>query len=149
MDTLAESMDLVRNLLASEQLAVLSTQYDGQPYSNLVAFSYTDNLKYLIFVTSRNTRKYSNVLEDDRVAVLVDSRRHDTSDFQGVMAVTALGTAEECTASERGELLRVYLAKHPHLEGFASNQSNALIKIRISDYIIAGFDSVRSLHIWD
>jgi len=149
MDTLAESMDLVGHLLASERLAVLSTQYGGQPYSNLIAFAYTDNLKYLIFVTSRNTRKYGNVLADKRVAVLVDSRKHDTSDFKGAMAITALGTAEEGTGSEREELLRVYLAKHPHLEGFANNRSSALIKISISDYIIARFDSVRSLHIGD
>ncbi len=149
MDTLAESMDLVRHLLASEQLAVLSTQYGGQPYSNLIAFAYTDDMKYLIFVTSRNTRKYGNVLADKRVAVLVDSRRHDTSDFEGAMAITALGAAEEATGSERNQLLPVYLAKHPHLEDFVNNQSNALIKISISDYIIARFDSVRTLHISD
>ena len=149
MDTLAESMDLVRHLLASEQLAVLSTQYGGQPYSNLIAFAYTDNMKYLIFVTSRNTRKYDNVSADKRVAVLVDSRRRDTSDFQGVAAITALGTAQEATGSERSQLLQVYLAKHPHLEDFVNNQSNALIKISISDYIIARFDSVRTLHISD
>ena len=149
MDTLAESMDLVRHLLASEQLAVLSTQYGGQPYSNLIAFAYTDNMKCLIFVTSRNTRKYGNVLADKRVAVLVDSRRHDISDFKGAMAITALGAAEEATGSERNQLLQVYLAKHPHLEDFVNNQSNALIKISISDYIIARFDSVRTLHISD
>jgi len=149
MDTLAESMDLVRHLLASEQLAVLSTQYGGQPYSNLIAFAYTDNMKYLIFVTSRNTRKYGNVLADKRVAVLVDSRRHDTSDFEDAMAITALGVAEEATGSERNQLLAVYLAKHPHLEDFVNNQSNALIKISVSDYIIARFDSVRTLHISD
>jgi uncharacterized protein YhbP (UPF0306 family) len=149
MDTLAESMDLVRHLLGSQQLAVLSTQYGGQPYSNLIAFAYTDDMKYLIFVTSRNTRKYGNVLADRRVAVLVDSRRHDISDFKGAMAITALGAAEEATGSERSQLLQVYLAKHPHLEDFVNNQSNALIKISISDYIIARFDSVRTLHISD
>lgn len=149
METMAESMKLVRHLFASQQLAVLSTQYGGQPYCNLVAFAYTDNLKHLIFVTNRKTRKYSNVLADKRVAVLVDSRKHPMSDFQGAMAITALGTAGEATGSEREQLLQVYLAKHPHLEDFANNRSSALIKISIIDYIIARFDSVRSLHIGD
>jgi uncharacterized protein YhbP (UPF0306 family) len=149
LDALDKSAGLVRHLFASEQLAVLSTHYGGQPYSNLVAFAYTDDLKHLIFVTSRNTRKYDNVSADKRVAVLVDSRRRDTSDFQGVAAITALGTAQEATGGEREELLRVYLAKHPHLEAFANNKSSALIKISISDYIIARFDSVSSLHIDD
>jgi nitroimidazol reductase NimA-like FMN-containing flavoprotein (pyridoxamine 5'-phosphate oxidase superfamily) len=149
MDTLAEPMDLVRHLFASEQLAVLSTQYGGQPYSNLIAFAHTDNLKQLLFVTNRETRKYGNVLADKKVALLVDSRKNYTSDFESAVAITALGTAEEATGSEREQLLQVYLAKHPHLKDFVNNESNALIRISISDYIIARFDTVRSLHISD
>ena len=149
METLAQSMDLVRHLFQSQQLAVLSTQCGGQPYSNLIAFAHTDNLKQLLFVTNRETRKYGNLLADKKVAVLVDSRKHHTSDFESAVAITALGTAEEATGSERKQLLQVYLAKHPHLEDFVNNQSNALIRISISDYIIARFDSARSVHISD
>jgi hypothetical protein len=33
----AEVLKIIRNLLASQRLAVLSTQNQGQPYSNLVS----------------------------------------------------------------------------------------------------------------
>ena len=45
MQDSSETLALVRNLLESQKLAVLSTQDHGQPYSNLIAIAATDNLK--------------------------------------------------------------------------------------------------------
>jgi hypothetical protein len=56
MEEIAEVWTIVRELLESQRLAVLSTQGQVQPYSNLVAFAATPDLKYLIFATARATR---------------------------------------------------------------------------------------------
>jgi nitroimidazol reductase NimA-like FMN-containing flavoprotein (pyridoxamine 5'-phosphate oxidase superfamily) len=61
-------------LLRTQQLGVLSTQYKGQPYASLVAFAATEDAKYLLFATTRSTRKYANMESDSRVAMLIDSR---------------------------------------------------------------------------
>ncbi len=86
---------LLKDLLSSQPLAVLATQSNGQPYGNLVAFAATEDLKSLLFATVRNTRKFSNITTDPRVAMVMDSRTNQRIDFRRAVAVTATGIAEE------------------------------------------------------
>ena len=141
-----EISELVRSLLASQRFAVIATESEGQPYSNLVAFAEADNLRSLLFVTGRNTRKYSNTLTSKRVSVLIDDRTNRPSDLKRAIAVTALGTIEEVAANCRGRLAAIYLSKHPQLEDFLRRPSSALMRVAVTDYIVAGFETVRRLH---
>lgn len=77
MGKLAEYGYLINPSLMSQHLAVLATYYNGQPYSNLAAFAVADNLKHIFFVTSKNTRKYDNIRENKKVAMLIDSRKNE------------------------------------------------------------------------
>jgi nitroimidazol reductase NimA-like FMN-containing flavoprotein (pyridoxamine 5'-phosphate oxidase superfamily) len=149
MEDFSGPRELLKWLFASQQLAVLATEDEGQPYGNLVAFAETDDLKHLIFVTSRNTQKYANVTENAKVALLIDSRRNQISDFHKAVAVTAIGAAEESTLNERELLSRVYVAKHPHLAEFMDRPDSAVIKITVRDYVVAGFDKAQSVHLSD
>lgn len=81
----------IRALFSSQLLCVLSTYNQGQPYTNLVAFAETPDLKSLIFATNRNTNKYRNAMLNSDVAVLIDSRTNTDSDFHDALAVTAMG----------------------------------------------------------
>ena len=146
MGNTEETSEVVRNLLASQRFAVLATQSEGQPYSNLVAFAEADNLRSLLFVTGRDTKKYSNTIASKRVAILVDNRTNQPSDLDKAVAVTALGTIEEVSTDYRGYLSAIYLSKHPQLEGFLRKPSNALMRVAVTDYIVASFESVRHLH---
>jgi nitroimidazol reductase NimA-like FMN-containing flavoprotein (pyridoxamine 5'-phosphate oxidase superfamily) len=141
-----ETSGLVRSLLASQRFAVIATESEGQPYSNLVAFAEADNLRSLLFVTGRDTKKYSNTIASKRVAVLVDNRTNQPSDLDKAVAVTALGTIEEVSTDYKGYLSAIYLSKHPQLEGFLRNPSSALMRVAVIDYIVAGFETVRHLH---
>jgi nitroimidazol reductase NimA-like FMN-containing flavoprotein (pyridoxamine 5'-phosphate oxidase superfamily) len=141
-----EISELIRNLLTSQRFAVLATESEGQPYSNLVAFAEADNLRSLLFVTGRDTKKYSNTPASKRVAVLVDNRTNQASDLDRAVAVTALGTIEEVATDYRGYLSAIYLSKHPQLEDFLSKPSNALMRVAVTDYIVASFESIRHLH---
>jgi nitroimidazol reductase NimA-like FMN-containing flavoprotein (pyridoxamine 5'-phosphate oxidase superfamily) len=141
-----EISELVRTVLASQRFAVLATESEGQPYSNLVAFAEADNLRSLLFVTGRDTKKYSNTIASKRVAVLVDNRTNQASDLDKAVAVTALGTIEEVAKDYRGYLSAIYLSKHPQLEDFLRNPSTALMRVAVTDYIVASFESVRRLH---
>ena len=94
MEDVSALRQQVKRLCASQKLCVLATQYDGQPYSNLVAFAETGELRNLIFVTSRSTRKYANSISNRKVAVMIDSRKNRTADFKTALAVTAIGVRE-------------------------------------------------------
>ena len=147
MSNPSEAKELIRQIVESQRFAVLATQFEGQPYSNLVAFAEAEDLRSLLFVTSRNTRKYSNTLASKKVAVLVDSRTNQASDLNNAIAITALGTIEEVAADNKDYLSGIYLSKHPQLKEFLYKPSNALMRIAVTDYIVATFESVSHLRI--
>lgn len=138
----------LQSLFESQRLAVLATQNEGQPYTSLVAFAASKNLRHLFFATTRATRKFANLLADPRVAMLVDSRSNVVSDFRWAMAVTATGKAEEIEGREREEASKLYLDKHAHLDDFVSSPSCALIKIPVERYYVATrFQNVIEVHV--
>jgi uncharacterized protein YhbP (UPF0306 family) len=141
MENGEELAGFVKRIFAVQRFAVLATQYEGQPYCNLVAFAEADNLKSLIFVTSRETRKYTNTQASNKVAVLIDSRMNDISDLKSAVAVTAIGIIEE-VIDNKGYLSEIYCSKHPELKDFFYNPSNALMKVAVTDYIVATFERV-------
>jgi nitroimidazol reductase NimA-like FMN-containing flavoprotein (pyridoxamine 5'-phosphate oxidase superfamily) len=147
MENLEELSDLIKRVLASQRFAVLATQSEGQPYGNLIAFAEAENLRSLLFVTSRNTRKYSNILVSKKVAVLIDNRTNQALDLNNAVAITALGTIEEATTRNKRHLSDIYLSEHPQLKDFLYKPSNAMMKVSVTDYIVATFQSVRHVPI--
>ena len=133
----------VRELLDGQSLAVLATQGGGQPYTSLVAFCPSRDLKNILFATTRSTRKYANLSEQPRVALLVDNRGNKASDFLDAMAVTALGFARELEGEEEAGFRKIYLEKHPHLVDFISSPDCALFAVRVSKlYMVSRFQNV-------
>jgi len=146
MNDTPELLAVIRNLLESQKLAVLATQNHGQPYSNLIAIAATADMKYLLFATTRATRKYANLMADPRVAVLVDNRKNDVTDFAEASALTALGKVWELQGLERQRLLDVYLKKHPYLSDFVAAPTCALLRIKVDKYIVVSqFQDVREI----
>ena len=138
----------LKGLFGFQRLAVLATQNEGQPYTNLVAFTTSEDLKQLFFATTRATRKYANLTADSRVAMLIDNRSNEATDFRYAMAITAIGKVEEIKGHEREEASKLYLNKHPHLEEFVSSPSCALLRISVDRYYVASrFQEVTEVHV--
>ena len=134
-------LEIVKRIMASQFLAALASIEQNHPYSNLVAFAETDDLQAIVFVTSRYTRKFGNIMANENVSLLIDNRINQISDFSKAVALTAIGKAGEALEYERKDLLSIYLAKQPHLKNFLNSPNSALIVVNISEYIIAGFDT--------
>lgn len=133
----------LKNLFESQRLAVLATQDHKQPYGNLVAFAATRDLKHLLFATSRSTRKYSNISKNPRIAMVIDNRSNQETDFSKAMAVTAVGKVREIKGSTRGQYQRLYLFKHPYLKEFLLSPNCALLKMEVEMYyIVSQFQNV-------
>jgi hypothetical protein len=45
----AQPIDLIKDIFNTQYFAVLTSDERGQPYSNLIAFAGTDDLKSLVF----------------------------------------------------------------------------------------------------
>lgn len=139
---------VLRELLDSQRLAVLSTHRSGQPYASLVAFTGSGDLRFLYFATPRSTRKFSNLQNDDRIALLITSSSNSPTDFHEAMAVTVVGRAREISGPEKQPALSRYLAKHPYLEEFAGSPSSAFVQVEARTYILVkNFQHVMELHL--
>ena len=147
MEEIAEVWTVIRELLESQSLAVLSTQMSGRPYSNLIAFAASGDLKDIVFATPRASRKYANLIAEPRVSLLIDNRSNQEADFAQASAVTVLGTATEALDSDREKYLRLYLHKHPYLKEFVTAPSCALMQVKTEKFIVVSrFQEVREIY---
>ena len=148
MERTAQLREFLKDLFSSQRLAVLATQSRGRPYGNLVAFMATDDLKHLLFATTRATRKFVNISKNPKVAMVVDNRSNEESDFHQAAAVTATGVVKEVEGPEKERFQKLYLSKHPYLKDFVSSPTCALLKVEVETYTIVNrFQNVVELHI--
>ena len=138
---------ILEHLLKSQNLAVLATHNHGQPYTSLVAFAGSEELKALYFVTGQATRKHANLTGDPRAAMMIDNRSNTPADIADAMAATATGSVDMLSENERVKFLNIYLQKHPHLAEFAKSPSTRLIRLNVLCYSgVSRFQNVVELH---
>jgi nitroimidazol reductase NimA-like FMN-containing flavoprotein (pyridoxamine 5'-phosphate oxidase superfamily) len=148
MQDIQQLKETIKALFDSQRLAVLATQGDVRPYGSLVAFAATEDMKNLLFATTRATRKYANLLKNRGVALVMDTRTNQTADFADAAAVTALGDVEEIADHEEQELANIYLDKHPYLREFIASPTTALLRVNVKTYImVSRFQNVQELHV--
>ena len=145
----AENIQMqIKDLFTSQKLAVVSTQSNEQPYASLVAFVGTEDLRNIYLVTPKTTRKFANLSDNPRVAVLINSSTNRAADFHRAISVTAVGVAEELSGTDREKMLPLYLAKHPYLEEFAKSPTCALVRVTArSYYLVRNFQKVMEYHL--
>lgn len=114
----------------TQRHAVLATVSDGQPYTSLVAFAMTPDMKQAVFATPRNTAKYRNILANNRVALLIDTRSNTDASYMKSEAVTVIGTARPVRRGrKREELSGILIRKHPALRKFVLATTTAVIVV--------------------
>jgi general stress protein 26 len=140
---------IVSDLLKNQKLGVLATDLDGLPYTSLIAFASTDDLKSIVFSTLKDTRKFSNMIKNPRVTLLIDNRSNQSADFYEAIAAAAQGSVEEIYDSEN-KFKKLYLSKHPYLEEFVNSPNCALMKLKIEKYhYVSRFQDVKILELGD
>jgi nitroimidazol reductase NimA-like FMN-containing flavoprotein (pyridoxamine 5'-phosphate oxidase superfamily) len=130
-----EVEDEIKHLVNSQSFAVLSTQGEGQPYASLISFAASNDLKYMIFATQTQTRKYGLLLKSDKIALMVDNRANSPPSINKISAVTVTGRSrilEDPTESEKWS--KLLLEKHPYLKSFVKTPSTSLVLIKVYRY---------------
>ncbi len=140
----------VHQLLASQRLAALSTSDKGNPYASLVAYSFSSDLRFIYFATTRATRKYGNLMSQPRVAFLIDSRTNQVEDFHQAAAVTVLGRCEEVAEETKQHAAELFIERHPYLQEFVEAPTTAFFSVSVDKYIyVSRFQEVFELRIAD
>jgi len=133
---------------AEEQFGVLATDDAGIPYTSLISYALTPDLKMAIFATPKGTRKYTNILHSAQVSILLDNRSKSKNRLLTTEAVTIIGIAKYVRRGKVWqELAEIFLRKHPDLEEFLNSPTTALIAVEISRYIHVG--RFQTLSVWD
>jgi nitroimidazol reductase NimA-like FMN-containing flavoprotein (pyridoxamine 5'-phosphate oxidase superfamily) len=120
----------LRFMNSTQRHAVLATVSDGQPYTSLVAFAMTPDMKNVVFATPRKTAKYRNILRNSRVALLIDTRSNTDAAYMKSEAVTVVGTAVPIRRGRKRESLSgILIEKHPALRRFVQEKTTAIIVV--------------------
>ena len=143
MNTEIDIRPALRALLESQRFAALATDDHGQPFVSLMAFVVTEDLRHLVILTERTTRKYANLQSNPRVALLIDDRENRGSDTEDSVVVTAIGEAQELDPVIGAPLLEVFLTRHPYLAAFAASPTCAIVRVNVSSYqLVSRFQQV-------
>lgn len=148
MKDIGQLKSKLSTLFVEQYFAVLATRSNDQIHTTLVAFAATDDLKTIFLCTPRATRKYANLKRNPSVSLLVHNSSNVATDIRQSIAVTVSGTAEEVSANRLNDARAVYLAKQPHMAGFASSPNTAIVMVTVSRFdVVAHFQDVTILEI--
>jgi len=124
--------------------AVLATESDGQPYTSMIAFALSPDKKGIVFITPQKTRKYKNILKNNHVSLLIDTRSNTEKDYMTAESLTILGEAFPVRKGGKwSELTKVLIRKHPKLNEIIHSAETKLILVKITRCIhVSRFQTV-------
>ena len=103
----------IRKLCEEQSFAVLATQGEGQPYASLIGFASSQDLKYLVFATPKETRKFSLLEKNSHVSFLLDNRSTQPDSINLVSALTVTGRVRVLSDKEEMEAWsKILVRKH-------------------------------------
>jgi general stress protein 26 len=119
--------------LHTQKYAVIATNNEKIPYTNIVAFAASQGLGNIFFATKSDSTKYFNLLNNPCVSILIDNRKNLASDIKKARAVAA--EAEAKGIKENKEKFKELLRKrHPELSGFLNEPNCELFKLEVKKY---------------
>ncbi len=135
--------EYIKSVILNETFAILSSEGKGKPHASLVASTAYNELKSLLFATYKNTRKYENILQNPKVAVLFDNRSCEIKSSKEIVVITAFGVANEIVAENLSAAKEAHLKKHHDLKEFIASTDCALFEVQVDAYqIVKGIENV-------
>jgi len=140
--------DEVVEVLRTSKLCYLATQADGNPHLSLMNFTYSRPDEVIILSTRRNTKKFFQIIDNPKVAILVHDFPNDevslyaSSKEQKVCekkkerkqwSITLNGTAEATTDGEpiTEKYRELHMENNPDYKQFIIGEDIAVLIIRI------------------
>ncbi len=133
--TMAQVEAETRELCLEQPFAVLATQGEGQPYTNLISFVVSENLAQLVFSTPARTRKYDLISKNNKVSLIIDNRDQQPESINLIRAITITGTAR--ILEDPGEIESwsdLLIKRHSYLESFVKSPTSSLVLVDITRF---------------
>jgi uncharacterized pyridoxamine 5'-phosphate oxidase family protein len=144
MDKQHTIKEFIEGILSTSGFAVLATVGEGQPHTSLIAITPVENFRQLIFATYRNTLKYRNLSNNNKVAVLVEGEYVNMNGLKEKIVLTIIGHTQEIGIEEKEATFQAHLKQHPDLESFMQSNDCALVQVIAQSYqVVLGIDDIR------
>lgn len=130
-------LNKVEEILAANKLCVLCTHGGDKPHCSLMTYVPGDDLRILYMVSSRESRKFKNILANPRVSILVDTRQ-DTAGKEDakITSITFEGIHEPLQQENMEQLIAHLNAKNPRLSEIINDPASILFGIRLKSYLM-------------
>lgn len=128
-------------LEAHRTMAIATIRPDGWPQTTIVGFANDGLLVY--FLVSRNSQKFHNIRNDDRVSIAVGS---EPADIHDIKAVYAGARASEVTdPAQRADAWRRLVERHPNLKDYRLPDPSEAALMRAACQYVSILDYSRGL----
>ncbi len=135
--------EFINGVIQTSRFAVLATEGDGQPHASLVAITPVDGFRRLVFATYRNTLKYRNLMNNRKVAVLIEDEHVNMKGLKEKVVLTVIGHTENISKEENQAAFMAHLKRHPQMESFMLSPDCALIQVIARSYqVVYGLDDI-------
>ncbi len=135
--------EYIGEVIHAIRFGVLATENGGQPYASLIAVTPVEGNVILLFATYRNTQKYTNLLQNGKVAILFENSGNIDLTLEDINVLTAYGHAEEVTGNTQKDCL-AHLLRHPDLESFILSTGCAIFRVKVESYqVVQGIEDVK------
>ncbi len=122
----------IRELCLEQPFAVLATQGEGLPYTNLISYAFSADLRQLVFSTPSQTRKYNLITKNKKISLLIDNRAQQPESINLISAVTITGLARPLADPEEiDQWAGLLIKRHSYLDKFIKSPSSSLILVDI------------------
>jgi len=127
-----------RALIREARTCVLATSSPNHPHCSLMAYATNASCDEIHMVTTKNSRKYRNMLENPAVSLLIDTREGGLrSGHAETMALTVSGRSQAVeTDAERQRVREALIRNHPDMKGFFENSEGEPVRIVIESLLL-------------
>lgn len=129
--------DLVGKMLKENQLCVLCTESQAMPHCSLMTYILGEDGRTLYLITSMNSRKYKNLMENKNVSVLIDSRQHMASGSNfPIISVTFDGVLTDIDKPRLENIRDQFREGHPELEEILIQDNCMIFSVHLKSYLL-------------
>ncbi len=127
-------LEKMKALAKEKDTCVLATVSGVEPHCSLMSYATDDDCREIYMMTHKQTKKYRNLLQNEKVSLLIDTRE-EAGGREVTKALTINGVFHRIQGeAKRKEAFARILQKHPHLKKFADSPDAEVFAVRIKSF---------------
>ena len=131
-----EMLEKMRAIVKGNDLCVLATVSERRPHCSLMSYISDEEGREVYLVSHKETKKYSNLIENPTVSLLIDTREEEKEQRRiDIKALTITGEFQTIKNPAKKDLIRArFLERHPHLLEFLNDPGAEIFSIKVRSF---------------